>query len=535
MTTKKLFSALGPVALAAAVGMGTTGAAHALMIDGGETGVTYAKETLRVDLTSSRTGDATKYYDIVRDHTLVAPAQVSKTVVHDNERYTISFELTGMVFAEQLSQTATDPDVASLVATRGVDTDGSGTIDGSDAAPGTADYSLFAGGAKGDSYAVFQVSGAGGTAGEDGTVLPTDILTLTAKFAVSVDGGSITRTIANTNLQNTPGVPESVWMRAHTISNAVMVGSALKESVSAMGATAMAAHDFMAFGGTVADPKLSASLGSVELGVKMVTTTPPTYFRDAQATPVADDTTTDEVDETVTADVRMLSDIIAPKALQIDNPVTFSGDVSFLGADGKVALSSSDVCSGLAGETDLRVPSKDDPEVLTDALMATDANDFTSPMHLCLMVDGETPIPAGSYSVETKYAPKSSSYAFAAPGATHALGAIMRDGTTVQIPYLTTYSGYNQRLILRNRSGRAVTYTLTFKPEMGITASPTTHSGTLAADTVEMIRVQDIVELAGGNRTTATVTSTAAEGNLGVATTVVNMETRGTDTETHSP
>ena len=114
-------------------------------------------------------------------------------------------------------------------------------------------------------------------------------------------------------------------------------------------------------------------------------------------------------------------------------------------------------------------------------LMETDANDFTSAMHLCLMVDGETAIPEGPYSVETKYAPKSTSHAFAAPGGTHALGTIERDGTTVHIPFLTTFMEYNQRFVLRNRSGREVTYTVTFATEDGIVATPSSYSGTIPA------------------------------------------------------
>ena len=150
MTTKKIFGALGPAALVAAVGMGATGAAHALMIDGGTTGVTYAKETLRVDMTSSRTGDVTTYYDIVRPHMIVAPAQVRKTDQHDNERYTVSYELTGMVFAEALSQTSTPAALASSrddVESSVIDDDPTND-DPTDDPIGDADYSLFAGGGR---------------------------------------------------------------------------------------------------------------------------------------------------------------------------------------------------------------------------------------------------------------------------------------------------------------------------------------------------------------------------------------------------
>ena len=406
MTTTKIFGALGPVALAAVVGMGASGAAHALMINGGTTGVTYAKETLRLDRTSSAVGDATGYYNIVRDHMLVAPAQIRKTAQHDNERFTILYELTGMVFAASVANLASSrDDVESSV----IDNDSSNDDPMNDDI-GSAEWSRYAGGAQGDKYVVFQVDNA------LGTVLPEDVITLTAKFAVSIDGGSIKRTVTNANLTDA-GLPESIWKRVHQISNAVTVKSALKETVTpTIDVEAKAAHDFMAFGGTSAKPVLTTSLGSVMIGV----VTP--NLLDAQGMPVPDVSSTMDVDESNEAAVTMPSNIIALKTTPVvANPVTFAGDVSFVS---KVALSDSSVCSGLAGATDLRVPSKDDPKVLTDTLKATDANDFTSAMYLCLMVDGETAILPGPYSVETKYAPRSSSHAFAAPGGTHALGTI---------------------------------------------------------------------------------------------------------------
>ena len=524
MTTKKIFGALGPVALAASVGMGAfvPVVAQALMIDGQITGVTYAKETLRLDLTSSAVGDGTKYYDIMRSHTLGAPAQVRKTELHDAERYTVLFELTGMVFAASLPSSST----ADTGLQRTDD------VDPPSPAPATEDgdavFTLYAGGSKGDNYVAYQV------AENAQTVEVTDVLTLRARFAVSEDGGGIKRTVLNANLSDS-GLPETAWKRVHQISSAVAVKSALMETVIPVNQEAKAMHDFMAFGGTLEVPDLTASLGSVMFGV--VTT--PLPLRNAQSGAArTDDLGTTEVDESLTdisgvmVNVRMLSDIIAPKSTPTVNPVSFSGDVSFVS---KVALVDSEACGGLKGATDLRVPSVDDPKVLTDTLMATDANDFASAKHLCLMVDGETEIPVESYSVETKYAPVSSSHAFAAPGATHPFGTISRDGTTVHIPFLTTYENYNQRLLLRNRSGREVTYTVTFVTEDGTVATPSKIDGTLPMMSVEMLRVGDLVTLSGdSNRTAATVISNAAGGTLGVATTLVNKLDRSTDTETYA-
>ena len=50
-------------------------------------------------------GDATRYYDIIRSHMIVAPAQVRKTERHDAERYTVLYELAGMVFAAAVMDT----------------------------------------------------------------------------------------------------------------------------------------------------------------------------------------------------------------------------------------------------------------------------------------------------------------------------------------------------------------------------------------------------------------------------------------------
>ena len=273
MTTKKIFGALGPVALAASVGMGASVpvVTQALMIDGQTpgVGVTYAKETLRLDLTSSAVGDATKYYDIMRPHELVAPAQVRKTGLHDAERYTVLFALTGMVFAERLPLTSSGNDL------------GLQRADDVDPPPpalatpnGDASFTLYAGGSKGDNYVAYQVAAA------TTTVEVTDVLTLRARFAVSEDGGGIMRTVTNANLSDS-GLPETVWKRSHQISSAIVVKSALMETVMPEDPEpeAKAMHDFMAFGGTLEVPDLTASLGSVILGV--VTT--PSPLRNAQS------------------------------------------------------------------------------------------------------------------------------------------------------------------------------------------------------------------------------------------------------------
>ena len=58
----------------------------------------------------------------------------------------------------------------------------------------------------------------------------------------------------------------------------------------------------------------------------------------------------------------------------------------------------------------------------------------------------------------------------------HALGSITRDGTTVHIPYLTTFADYNQRIVVSNRGANEADYWITFRPEDGVMATPGSSS-----------------------------------------------------------
>ena len=62
--------------------------------------------------------------------------------------------------------------------------------------------------------------------------------------------------------------------------------------------------------------------------------------------------------------------------------------------------------------------------------------------------------------------------AFPPSGTTLELGYVMRDGTTVQIPYLTQFGDYNQRVVIVNR-GTAADYSFSFtNEEDGPTITP---------------------------------------------------------------
>ena len=143
-------------------------------------------------------------------------------------------------------------------------------------------------------------------------------------------------------------------------------------------------------------------------------------------------------------------------------------------------------------------------------------------------------IPEGEYTVEVDYK------VFDAPNRAYppldftetSIGRIRRDGTRVQIPFLTTYSGYSQRVVIVNRNTKPVSYAFAFNSEDGVTATPgEVAEGTLPAQGRVVLRAADIVALEGGKtRTAATLDVVAASGTIDVATTTVNMEDKGTDT-----
>lgn len=515
---RKFSSSLWVAALALALGISP--AAHALIIQNAKDSVTYAKETLpKADPIAK---DGVMHYVLGHALSIAAPAGIAAQAA---DRYFVTFTLDGMVFAASAPAALTG---------------------------GT--FAISSGGAMGDQEVTYRSSAAVAAA----TTLSGDFT-----FAISESGGSITRTVVNRELEGT----NAKHMESHT--GRIMVASALKETVTETDpVTAMADHQFMAFGGTATNPHLKAKLGSLEVGVMtgMV-----------GITPVADDLTTTATNEfvegrpdtrpriasftgtvpsgatDVTADTGTGDDAngIVDRILEImgglgatdetKSTATVAGDVSFVKRIG-FTMSATDADACPSGTTDIRMPAEAPATGYTDEFMAllvngeqfnstgtTGGGDLNLVHNLCLEADGETPIPAGAYTITTSYVALTAS-AFGPEGATHTLGTIVRDGSSVHIPYLTTYDGYRQRLILRNRNNREVSYTLTFVTESGVTVSPRSITDTLGAGELRTLRVQDLVEITGGSRMAATVSSDAAAGTLDVASTIVNVEDRSTDT-----
>ena len=454
-------------------------AAHAVNVDGTSVTVTYAKETLlkgaaNIQAASDST-DLTVYYPIVRSHAVTGPTGISAAMDVDN--YYVTFALTGMVFAAP-------PEV--------LENTGSGA---------TGVFTLLVGGAAGDNYVTFQkttgtvVTAVDPNPAQD-TVAEKHNLVMNATFAVSENGGGITRTVVNNSLKDVPGVPESGFMRTLTRPDAIKVLYALKETVllPSESPVARAEHDFMAFGGAAENPTLTHSFGTIQIGVMT-----PHYLDARGIAPTADPTSDLELFMTQTAasTVDVLDDIIGPlDSTKVVNAVTFDGDFSFASL---VALEGGTDCATASG--DIRVPvSGSTPVSYTDAIMAQEASTFSETQSLCITADGETAIQRGSYTVTTMYSGKDANTAFPPVGRPHSLATIGRDGTEVHIPYLTLHEKFNHRITLSNRGNRAVPYSFSFRPEAGVTATAgSMAAGDLMAGDTLVLLARDIVSLDGGH------------------------------------
>ncbi len=147
-----------------------------------------------------------------------------------------------------------------------------------------------------------------------------------------------------------------------------------------------------------------------------------------------------------------------------------------------------------------------------------------------IAVTATSAINVGSYSLT--FTPTAiASAAYGAASKTAALGSITRSGTTIQVPYVTTFSDYNQRLILVNRGSASAPYTISFTKEAGVTTTAgAAATGTLAANETKVIKASDIVTIDGSTRTAATVVVTAPSSNIDAAITQVNLSDKSTDT-----
>jgi hypothetical protein len=278
-----------------------------------------------------------------------------------------------------------------------------------------------------------------------------------------------------------------------TLANAITTGTALTTSYNANNVTADVETGFLEF-----TTGTDVSLGNVEVTA------------DADFLAANDSLAVD------------LTDLI----VEADSVVTPAGNFTF-GAENDGAVFYFDLNSNAAYDAGEEVLDADDA-------VQDFALDDVNGIDLRVAVTGdeadEYKIPVAAYTADVDFEP-AADVAFGATSATGALGTISRNGTVVQVPYLTTYEAYNQRLVIVNRSGTAAEYALDFTEEAGVTTTKkAAATGTLAPNETKIIKATDLVTITGSTRTAATLTVVASTSDIDVATTTVNLADQATDT-----
>jgi len=192
--------------------------------------------------------------------------------------------------------------------------------------------------------------------------------------------------------------------------------------------------------------------------------------------------------------------------------ITVTGDVSL----GEFSSNTQQTCG--AGGTKIVCT----PNTAKTACTIT-ATDADNDAYICVDMSGLTAgqaVSKGDYSI-----------AYEDEAVSGAAGSISYDTVTVEVPYVTTYEGYNQRIFIDNRGTTAAGYSTTFTSENGVTATAgTAASGTLAAGEMATVKVTDLVTFTGGSRGSATMEVEAGTTKLQVTTQIVDLGTGMTDT-----
>lgn len=346
------------------------------------------------------------------------------------------------------------------------------------------------GGAIGDDYVIFDVTAVTAQAQTQ------DIQLALAGLQVSPTAAT---TISYAHYSTSPNAVGQTGALATDSYAAISVANALTTTITATDRVANVSTTPTAFTQFVSPVSATASLGNVkfELAAGALDAVGVAVTTLAQVI----DTAATKSTLAVTGDLSFIS---GTDAATTQPNLTFGGVNSDLATPGTNTVSTAKL-SDLSGIT-----------------LAGAGND--------VVITATSAINAGSYSLT--FTPTAiATAAYGAATASGALGTITRSGTTIQVPYLTTFADYNQRLVLVNRGASAAPYTISFTEEAGVTATAgTMASGTLAANETKIIKATDIVTLAGATRTAATVVITAPTTTIDAATTSVNLSDKSTDT-----
>ena len=490
MFRNKIFGIAAAATLGSAAMLGSTAANAQINLDAMATAkanpsVTYARETLKDKV------DTDSMYYVVNGKALnVTTTLGAAGVGRDDDNLIITFQLEGMVFNTALM---------------------GGSLTGS----GLSNVALASGGMKNDDMAIY-------TATKGNANADTMVTLAISDLGIMSDGsGSVSAAIVNLEQRDLlTGIVTDAGTKTASYSGAVAIASGVKPNASPMNLEAKVSSSFQNFGMDTATPPAPVLKGT--LGSFMVELADPAPMNAADGNAVGSL-------GVLVATVGMGDE--APG--NNDSSVTIMGDFSFVE---KAWLDDSNECS--KDDRDLLIRDPNDATMVTDntKLQVRSLAYVNANSNLCIMVPAHTDempvsIPAtGPYMAMVMYKAGTAMGMMLPADASHDLGKIMRDGTTVRLPYLSTNDKFNQRLRMVNRSSNDARYELEFHgagDEPGMDATGTLDPNSI---TVLSLRTHDVVTAGNGNNTSGTLIIEAQKGMVDVATVQVNRETGGTDT-----
>lgn len=350
-----------------------------------------------------------------------------------------------------------------------------------------ADIEIAQGGEEGGSYVIFAIT-------TDVNYTQAEVVTL-ALTSLGIKANApvgVTYSLYETGAGAAAG-GSGDRLATSSFTSAITVGNALTVAFTQEDATAEVETSFLEF--TSANGPLTANLGTVEVDVD-------TDFLAVDSDPVT------------------LADVL----VDTDSTVTPAGNFTF-GVDGGAVF---------YFDADAACDSQDFPVLDGDNEVVDQALSDVNGAALCVTVTGDEAdaysIPESTYTAALDFEPVADAV-YPVTTASGSFGTIDRNGTVVQVPYMTIYEEYNQRLVLVNRGSSAAAYSLSFTEEAGVTATgKAAASGTLAPNETKIIKAVDLVSIVGSTRTAATITIVAPESDIDVATTTVDLTDGVTDT-----
>ena len=524
MLSKKSFGIAGAAMLGSVALMGTNAANAAIDLDAedkSEAAVIFALETV-----TDMVPEDGMYYKVTAattggdDGSLDIEGKIGVGVVQDGTLI-ITFDLTGMVFGNKLSASSLTfqaPDGQDALQDRGP-WDGCSNPEHRRRQLGTCRLCI--------------------TFLPRNAAMPKEaVATLAVDMAgVSMSGGSVEMTVRNA-LDDS--MHDEDYMGAVQVASAVSI----KTSDPMMNAKTYVATDYEDFGPM--DPNVTsrmymADLGYFQLSVMNLNAVDgdPVNFEDVFGTDAVSATRDDALEEA---------------SIMIDGSLDFGHkDVFLVARDDNPAEGVSQCAT--ATRVDLYVPNTETEDDMDDMMLvgatlneigATDSNDMTNMMHLCIEVPGaamddtKIRIPRTDNYMAMLMAEGTEAAKAGKPiSASGTLGKIERDGTIVHLPYLTTSGKYKQRLVIVNRNKDRVAYTIEYTDEEGNTSTPRPGQagGFVSGDQATSMKVADMVEIIGtkGSRTSATLTLESIPEMIDVATTLINVMEGTTDTVVYEP